>query len=130
MSNVHMLYAQHLLNGRGAVSSRGGTIMTFGSPMTGSGWFTDSLKSIYNSGKSFFNTHVKPVVIKHGSDVVNDLATASKGHLRNAVVRGLDDGLSVRELAQLARNDMRQDLGSIKQSQKKKIRDHLLNQLA
>lgn len=134
MKDIHRLYVNHLLSGSGPVVSSGGTILTF-APMHGSGWLSDKLKSAWGHVKGFANNYVKPLVLQHGKDALNEAAQVLRQNAREAVKSDLlsDEPLSIRERLARARGTLnegvRHDLRNLKDDHKRMLKEHILNQL-
>ena len=130
--NLHSLYAQHLLNGKGHVTSSGGTILTF-SPRVGSGWFSDKLKSAWSSAKNIFNTHVKPVVIKHGRDTLSEVGEYAKKNATEAARNLINSEGTIKDRLRNAGSQFREgithDAKNVANRHKDLLKEHLLSQL-
>ena len=134
VENIHHLYVKHLLNGKGFVTSSGGTVLTF-APMHGGGWFGDKLKSAWGHTKNFFSNHVQPVIVSHGRDALKQATDSIKYRAKEALNNDVlsSEPLSIRERLTRARGNLKDglthDLKGIKQDHQRLLRDHILSSL-
>ncbi len=134
MKNIHHLYVDHLLSGKGYVSS-GGSVLTFVPVQAGSGWFGDTARSAWGHTKRFFNNHVKPVILSQGKDALEGIGQVLRQNAREVVRNDLlsDQPMSIKQRLAKSRATLKEglghDLSNLKNDHRRLLREHLLNQL-
>lgn len=133
--NIHKLYIDHLLKGRGYVSS-GGSMLTF-VPVhqDGSGWIGDTARSAWGHTKRFLSNHVKPILVSQGKDALQGIGQIIKQNAREVIRNDLlsDQPMSIKQRLMKSRATLKEglghDLSNLKNDHKRMIREHLLSQL-
>ena len=105
---IHKAYVEHLLTGYQPVKF-GGQMITFNS-QSGSGWWRDKAKSLWNGAKSLFSKHVQPVITTTVNKHLPVLLDAGKKSLNEAFRNVANSQGSVRDRLNAGLSSVKQDI--------------------